>query len=356
MRATLESIPSTTRTQPLPASVVDTDSVPKIAAVSQKRALIKGLLSFTCFAIALWQGDYWGGKALEHLYFQQQSGDDWNTTVSLMHSTADIEIFGDSRGCHHYNPQVIEDTLGKSMACHNSSRNAQTILYSNTVANALIDRHRPQAIILDLNPVVTLGTAAAAERLSVLLPYYDRVPAVRPVIDARSKHEHLKLLSRCYRFNSKLPTLLKHMLDPEPSDLKGHHPLIGQLPSHAFQLSPDQPSPEEMAAQVDPLLEQALRGMITRANAANIPVILISSPIYQLTFERACEALALEAIHGLNFKHWDYLEDSRFYGQKNKFYDRTHLNTKAADEFSAIIAERLKTVLKPPFVAQLGRH
>lgn len=350
MRAALEE--STHKTIALPASYQRQREAASAPAVTTKRsALIKGAFSFACFAIALWQGDYWGGKALENLYFKQKSGDDRNTTVSLMQSRADIEIFGDSRGAHHYNPVVIENALGKGMTCHNASRNAQTILYSNAVSKAMLERHSPQAIILDLNPIITLEAASATEKLSVLLPYYDRVPAVRPVIESRS-NEQLKLLSHCYRFNSRIPPLLKHTLFPEPSDLKGHSPLTGQLPAHAFQPSPDQPAIADLSKKIDPALEAALREFVERAIAANVKVILVSSPIYQSTFERSAETLALKSLEGLPFERWDYLQDPRFYGNKDKFFDRTHLNAKAAEEFSMIIAERLKTVLLPPFVAQ----
>ncbi len=128
---------------------------------------------------------------LEHLYFQQQSGDDWNTTETLMHSEADIEIFGDSRGSHHYNPRAIEERL--------------------------------------------------------------------------------------------------------------------------------------------------------------------VSPIHELSFERTSEALELKALEGLDFEWWDYLQDPRFYGHTEKFFDRAHLKGEAAEEFSRIIADRVKPFLTRPTLAQVSR-
>ncbi|MCB1095042.1 MAG: hypothetical protein KDN22_05615 [Verrucomicrobiae bacterium] len=353
MRATFNepTITAAPKARIEPAAAIDAiHSTPR--ETSRRMVLARGAISFTCFAAALYLGDHWVGRELEHLYFHQQSGDDWNTTETLMHSEADIEIFGDSRGSHHYNPKVIEEYLDHKVTCHNGSRTAQTILYSDAVQKALLERHKPRLIILDLNPAATVKLANAAERLSVLSPYYDDVPAIQPILESRSPYERFKLLSHCYRFNSRLPTLLKYTLQPETSDLKGHKPLIGQFPPRAFLIPNDSPTADQVPALIDPALERALVSFVQRANAAKVRVILVSSPIHGLSFERTSEALALKALEGLDFQWWDYLEDSRFYGHTEKFFDRAHLKGAAAEEFSRIIADRVKPVLTRPVLAQ----
>ena len=35
---------------------------------------------------------------------------------------------------------------------------------------------------------------------------------IRPILESRSRYERFKLPSHCYRFNSRLPTLLKYTL------------------------------------------------------------------------------------------------------------------------------------------------
>lgn len=324
-----------------------TRSTPPIVAPSNRKStLVSAIISFICFLVTLWVGDRCLGYVLQSLFNKQKSGEDWNTTVVLKESIADIEIFGDSRCAHHYNPLVFEEVLAKSATCNNSGRAAQSILYSEVALTARLDRQRPKAILLDLSPIVTLHLANAKDRLSVYLPYYDDVPAVRSVIESRSHGESLKLKSHCYRFNSKVPTLLKGLKETQLSQLKGYRPLSGRRPGHRLSEPPIPLSETEIQSLLDPEFEASLIAFVRKANEAGIPVVLIASPFYNLSYERLSEKCALEKLAGLQFEYWDYLGDPRFLGQESKFHDRSHLNADGANEFSRIVAERLASLLQ----------
>jgi hypothetical protein len=50
------------------------------------------------------------------------------------------------------------------------------------------------------------------DRLSILLPYYQRHPEVRGVVNLRSRFENLKLLSKIYPFNSQVIDIISRNL------------------------------------------------------------------------------------------------------------------------------------------------
>lgn len=55
--------------------------------------------------------DYGIGKFLEYLYFNQKQGKLYNITYAIEKQTNDVIIMGSSRAMHHYNPDIISDSL-----------------------------------------------------------------------------------------------------------------------------------------------------------------------------------------------------------------------------------------------------
>ena len=304
------------------------------------------VISLAVFAATLVAGDRWLGAILENAYFRIDSGEDGNTTATLVHSTADIEIFGDSRGSHHYDPLIIEKALGDGTTCHNASRAAQSILYIDAAQAALLDRHRPKLIVLELNPTCILASSEARQRLAALRPYYHKVPAIRPVVASHTDHEQLKLLSRSFPFNSKIPALLKGIVRENDSHRKGFQPLHANADARALMASNEISDSDELSKLVDPALIAALKRFVQRANENRVPVVLICSPMYRHTFEPRALELALQQLVDLEFEYWDHINEPEFFGKSEKFHDRNHLNAIGATEYSQLIAEHLSSYLR----------
>ena len=56
--------------------------------------------------------DFVVGNIYEKLYFSEKSRQNDRLIHSVLGTNEDILIFGSSRALHHYNPQIIEDSLG----------------------------------------------------------------------------------------------------------------------------------------------------------------------------------------------------------------------------------------------------
>ena len=67
--------------------------------------------------------DFAVGTVYKALYFSEKSRQNDRLIHSVLGTNEDILIFGSSRALHHYNPQIIEDSLG--MTCYNVGSGGQ---------------------------------------------------------------------------------------------------------------------------------------------------------------------------------------------------------------------------------------
>lgn len=92
--------------------------------------------------------DFSFGKIYEALYFSDESRNNDRLIHSVLETTEDILVFGSSRAIHHYNPQIIEDTLG--VTCYNVGSGGQNIYFHLALLEAALERYVPKIAILEL--------------------------------------------------------------------------------------------------------------------------------------------------------------------------------------------------------------
>src|SRR5690606_35643039 len=123
-----------------------------IFSVLAMKEQLSGLIIKTALlAVVLILSDRIIGLGLEHLFYRQTHGDDYTTLYALEKAKDDILVFGTSRASHHYNAKIIEEETG--MACFNAGRDEMEIPYTEALLKAIVARHRPKMVILDIGPV-----------------------------------------------------------------------------------------------------------------------------------------------------------------------------------------------------------
>ena len=143
----------------------------------------KFLVRLGIFLVVLFAVDFVVGSVLRKLYFQQQSGPDYETIYAMEKSKEELMVFGSSRARNHYHPKAFEEALGLSF--YNAGRNGNFILYSNAVAQSVLKRHQPRVVILDIVGHEFEYYSPNYEKLSVLLPFYKTHPEIRSTVDLR---------------------------------------------------------------------------------------------------------------------------------------------------------------------------
>src|SRR5258705_13588645 len=146
--------------------------------------------------------DFIIGSLLNIFYFKQYTGFQYRTTYSIEKTTADLLIFGSSTASHDYYPGVFEKRL--NMSYYNEGRDGTPNLYHYAVLKAVLKRYSPKIVIYDFDVNEFRKDPESYDRLSSLLHYYKTHPEIRSVLELKSPHEKLKLLSNIYPYNSSI--------------------------------------------------------------------------------------------------------------------------------------------------------
>jgi hypothetical protein len=305
-----------------------------------KNKYIKLLVNGILFVSILFVADLAIGKGARHLFFEAKAGFDYHLIYSMDSTEADIIILGSSRACRHYVPAIFEDTL--NMTCFNTGLDGNYFFNNYAVYKAITERYSPKIVLLDLNPDMIYPGRESYDQLASHLPFYKDHSEIRDIIDLRSKHEKLKLISEIYPFNSTLLRIAKGILKTEDiNEFKGYTPLFGNLPEATSLSYLNRKQPE-----IDTTRIRILSEMADDCNRRNIELILIQSPMYIEVDQEASVSVidSISAHRGVPF--WNYVNDTVFLKAKY-FRDESHLNDMGAHEFTKVIASRIKHDMIP---------
>ncbi len=246
----------------------------------------------------------------------------------------DILISGSSRCIRHYNPQIITDSLG--LTCYNSGQMGNGIILNYGRLKMVSERRKPSIVIYDLYPSFDLlGGEDNHKYLTWLKSHYER-DGIADIFDSVDQTEKFKMLSRMYRYNSRIVELLADYLLPiSTAKTNGFSPLRGGL---------DRTKIKEAGGALatyayDPLKLSYLEKMIEEAKDSRI--IFVISPIWYGMDSSIYEpAKVLCRQRGIEFI--DFANDTKYVHHDEYFRDGTHMNVHGADEFTKDLLKYLK--------------
>ncbi len=302
--------------------------------MGKTKIFIKKLFLFIFFSIIL---DFAIGTILEHFYFSQKSlvSGDNKLYYSLNMTNENILVFGASTAIHGYIPEIVEDSLG--ISCYNTGWNGTNIYFSNTILNSVLDRYIPKVIIFDMTAWELVKADDDFDKLSEMYPYYYSNKSVKEVIDFSGKYEKYKMLSKTFRYNSKLLYILTQNLRSQIIGDKGYEPLYGNWKKNIEKDTLD-------VAPYDSLKFSCLDKFVSHAFEKGCKVVIVSPPVFRQYAKN--QYLAIEPY--LKEKHvefWNFRNDTTFNNHIEYFYDYVHLNHTGAELFTKQIVDRLKILL-----------
>lgn len=297
------------------------------------------LLQFFMLLLIVWLIDFSAGSILRHFYFTQRSGADYRTTYSIEKTTADILIFGSSRGARQYHPDVLESRLG--MTYYNASREGYFMFYHDAVLKSVLKRYTPKAVILDFRFAEFRKNKENYERLSCLLPYYKMHPEIRPLLDQRGKYEKLKLLSGIYPFNS----LMFKIAVSNASFYKENRIITkGYIFNDDVWDKPRQKVKDIKGYEIDSNIVKSYESFITNCIDRKIKLLVVVTPYFSITNTAgdASIALAKEIAAKHHIQFCDYSQDTFLLNKPELFADPIHLNDNGARFLSNMLVDFFK--------------
>lgn len=212
--------------------------------------------------------------AMKYLQDNAKGGYVGHHNYILNQSNEDMLIFGSSRAIHHYNPQIIEDSLG--MSCYNCGQDGNGIVLFYGWWQLMKDRHLPKLIIYDVNPDFDLFAGDNIKYLGWLRSEYDN-DNVKPIFEDIDPTEKYKMQSMMYRYNSKF---LQNMIDfVHPIfqiNPNGYLPLKGEMDRMKIK----ETSNEKKGCLYDSLKLVYMEAFVKEVKEYDIHLIIVASPVW----------------------------------------------------------------------------
>jgi cell division protein FtsL len=276
------------------------------------------------------------GVILKHFYFRQKFGEQSQLTYVIDSTVADMLIFGSSRASHHYIPEIFEKSLNNT--CFNTGKDGNYFLYSYALFKTIVKRYNPKLVIFDIRPYELGDITYEYERLSLLLPYYQKYPEIRHIIDLRGPLEKYKHISAIYSFNSVIFQVargnLKHSKTSEP-DLKGYIPLYRTMNHEKIGTW------DLCNITFDENKIHALNDIISTCKQKNIELIFVNSPIWVTIQYSSCKNFISDMCSEQGIEYIDMSNDSTFINNPYYFDDISHLNNEGATIFTNMLISKM---------------
>lgn len=298
---------------------------------------IKWFLKLLVFCVLFFVGDKLIGVGYKYLQktASEKSPQAMIVDYSLKQVNADVLIFGASEAAHSYVTEILRDSL--QMSVYNCGNDGKPAYYHIAIIRYILSRYTPKLIIWSISPMWLAEDNN--DRLSVLNPYYDEIPACKEMVDKKSKYESIKCRSDCYKFNSLLYDYMTCIIVPKNNFGYGHYlPLYGTDNNLALQ---DRDLEKAFRYSAD--LAQEFDKTLELCNKKGVKVALVFTPRYEKSsYEHLKNYKVLKEISQKN--DIPLIEDyyrNPIINQPHNYKDFAHLNDNGAKMFSSMLVSKL---------------
>lgn len=276
--------------------------------------------------------------AIKYLQEHAKGGLVGRRNYILDHSKEEILIFGSSRALHHYNPQIIEDSLG--LSCLNCGIEGMGMPMFYGWWTIIKERYKPKLIVYDLTPGYDLYVGEDNHKyLRDLKERYD-MPGISDIFERVDKTERIKMMSYMYRYNSVFMQILGDYVHPRVNTgEKGYLPIEEEFdPMLTRQQETNNTSIDSLKSAFVELFIRDIR------NERDTKIVIALSPIWYIKPFDNLEWL-LKICKENEVPLLDYSMNSRFNLNNSFFRDGVHLNSNGADEYTRELVKEIKPFL-----------
>lgn len=305
------------------------------------KKIVFGVLGFCFLLVAT---DWAVGTWSEKMYHKSRYGIFRRQIYCLTESQEELMILGSSRAAHHYVPQIFEDSLG--MSCYNAGSDGMCIYYHYGILTSRIQRGCPPKMVVlevigtdaEVSQGATFSLDAALDRYA---PHYGEYAEIDSLFAFNGWKERVKLLSKTYKYNSKLVQTIKCNYIPWPED-RGYEALNGMMKVAEGGQVVDVLSPSSEILIIEDRKIVYLQKFIVACKANNIELVMCYSPYYGQAIPKSIRMIEeLAEKNGVRFLNYGI--DERFQNTEY-FQDASHLNDTGAKEYSKEVCSILRRV------------
>ena len=269
------------------------------------------------------------GVAMKYIQDHAKGGDIAHHNYILQESNEDILIFGSSRALHHYNPQIIKDSL--NLSCYNCGQSGNGIILFWGWWQIIKERYKPKMIVYDISPNFDYYQIEDNHKyIGWLRNEYDH-KYIKKIFEDVDPMERYKQISFMYRYNSKFLQCLTDYIHPlfqlRPD---GYESLGGEMDRMKIKVDNKL---DEVNYSIDKLKISYLNKFVDDCEKSGVKLIFVASPSWYGSKGENYEPIKnICSLYNLRFV--DYSNGKGFVHNNKLFKDGNHLNSYGADEFT----------------------
>lgn len=299
----------------------------------------KVLLFFALIAIV----DIACGFGFNYLRSHAKGGDTQKNYYISEQCSDDVLILGSSRAARHYDPKVLEESLG--MTCYNCGEPGCGIITAYARLGMIETRKKTKLVIYEVSPGFDyFKTDDYSKYLGRVKQYADKPNVKRLFVELGDEFESLRLISNMYKNNS---SIVHNILDNLVNSgwYHGFKPLYGVLSTDV--VAPKYNSNDKN--ELDSLKYSYLERMVVDLLKDSCAICFMVSPRFiteevALLYEAEYEPV-LNLCHKYNIPFLNYTYMKRISNKSEYFQDYVHLNKKGAYIYTKAICSELKKII-----------
>lgn len=288
------------------------------------------------FLIGLFLIDFALGLGARYLISHAKGGDTGLNNYICHQMKEECLIFGSSRGMHHYDPHIIEDSL--KLSCWNCAKDGNGIILMYGRYKMISARYTPKVLIYDVQTSFDLLDGDNHQYLGGLRYDYDE-PSIDSIFWSVDKTERYKMLLNGYRYNSQWLQLISDNLHPLQSDDKGYRPMDKKM-----IYKPKKEQAKQEAYQYDSLKLFYMEKLIMSCQAKGTRLIFAISPQFE-TFDDEVYKPLKELCAKYQVPLMNHYCDKDFVTTSDYFYDSVHMNRIGATKYTKKLVGEIKDII-----------
>ena len=293
----------------------------------------KFIYKVVAFLIGLVVLDAFVGVVARCLVSNAKGGDTGLSNYICRQMKEKCVIFGSSRGMHHYDPQIISDSL--SMSCWNCSLDGNGIILMYGRYMMISRRYTPSVLIYDIHTSFDLLDGDDSKYLGALRYYYDD-PGIDSIFWSVDKTERYKMLSNCYRYNSQWLQLISDNIHPLQGSDKGYKPVDKKM-----LYTPKAVMAEKVTYKYDALKLKYLEKLVLACKEKGTKLLFTISPQYDTHDDRVYAPLK-KICKKYDVPLLNHYCDKDFVDNADYFYDSVHMNRTGASAYTKKIVGEVR--------------
>lgn len=299
----------------------------------------KYIIGILIFFLCLFGADRLVGYISDYLIEHAISGETQKNEYICDRTNESILIMGSSRARHHYDPRIIEDSLG--LSCYNCGYDGCGSITAYGLLNILSRRYCPQIIVYEITPGFDYlqSDKDNTKYLGPLKNFYDR-EGIDSIFMTVSPTERWKMCSYMYRINTKALQMIGENIMNRNETIKGFY-----ATEKSMSYEPNVKGENEIRHEYDDVKIKYLKKIISLCKKHGIKLVFSVSPWYKgKVWEEWAYAEELAKVNNIPFI--SHYSDTLIYRNKEYFYSQCHMNMKGAQTFTKVFAGELKNIIK----------